>query len=139
MKKIYCKYVPDDYLHITIGGDDVWVDIKQDNTVATFALCPDQIRKLRKQLKRALVKIEGVEPNKAQDEEYKPGDRVYLIEGNGEGKDWCTSPTVVDIDLSVPVELKEKLSAGKWVLKYKMIDGHENTGYAYEKSFGRRA
>lgn len=152
MKKIYCKYVPDDYLHVTMGGDDVWVDIKQENTVATFALSPDQIRKLRKQLKRALVKIEGessetkrcdcdicVEPKKAQDEEYKPGDLVYLLPWDNE----CPLSSVAarDIDFGRPVVLSElNDSIGLWSFEYTKLDGiTQSTGFAYEKSFGRRA
>lgn len=155
MKKIRCDVSSEDYLRVSVWGARAHIDAKQGAYETEIALSPSKIRKLRKQLKRALIEIEGessaekawkrcdcdicVEPGKEQAEEYKPGDRVYLIEGHNEGDDWCTSPTVVDIDLSIPVELKDKLFDGKWGIKYTMLDGDTENGFAHEKSFGRRA
>ena len=139
MKKIRCDMMSDDYMRVTFDDDYAFIDTNQGSEKTEIALTPAKIRKLRKQLKRALIEIKGRDAEKAQAEEYNPGDRVYLIEGHNEGDDWCTSPTVVGIDLSVPVELKDKRFDGKWVIEYTDIDGDTENGYAYGKSFGRRA
>lgn len=62
-----------------------------------------------------------------------------MIEGDGEGTNWATSPAVAYIDISKPVTLNHRSEKGKWSLTYTLLNGSDNTGFAYEKSFGRRA
>ena len=153
MKKIRCDVMEEDYLYVNSDRKYAYLHSVQGSRNTEIALSPAKIRKLRKQLKRALVEIEG-EPKKADESElrargrdlhedekieYKPGDLVYLIEGNSEGKDWFTSPSAVDIDLAVPVELVTIKNGSRWILKYTTTCGEELIGYASEKSFGRRA
>ena len=156
MKKIRCNWVHNDYIKIELADDthpvrDVIFRVESSDD-GCVRLSTDKIRKLRKQLKRALVEIEG-EPKEAdegesnareeafRDEkiEYKPGDRVYLIHGNNEGPVCEESPSVVDIDLRIPVTLVRHLICGDWSLEYTMIDGDTTLGFSYEKYFGRRA
>ena len=139
MKKIRCGFVNGDFLKVRACSDFVYIDEHQSEVKTRIALSPDKIRKLRKQLKRALVKIEGVEDKKAQDEEYKPGDRVYLLPWDNE----CPLSSVAarDIDFGRPVVLSElNDSIGLWSFEYTKLDGiTQSTGFAYEKSFGPRA
>ena len=151
MKKIHCDVTVEDYIKVNPYGDGAEIVIHEGSTGSTVFLSPVKIRKLRKQLKRALIEIEG-EPKKADESElrarerdfrdekieYKPGDQVYLIEGNCSlGLD--EGPFVVDINLSYPVKLIKREGNGMWRVEYVVVNDSRCTGYAYEKSFGRRA
>lgn len=59
MKKIYCSMDFDDYLYVDSDGQYAFIAIRCGNRSADIALSADKIRKLRKQLKRALLEIEG--------------------------------------------------------------------------------
>ena len=135
MKKICCEINDNDFIEVYRDGwvEDGYYAIDLYADSGRIILSPAKIRKLRKQLKRALKKIEG------EKEEYKPGDSVYLADGDDEGDDLCKSPSVCDINLSMPVKLIEGLGSGEWKLEYEACSGEIYTGYAYEKSFGRRA
>ena len=133
MKKIRCDWNVNDFLQLkVIDGSDVIIAAKQNENKSRVRINPDKIRKLRKQLKRALLEIEG------EKTEYKPGDSVYLVEGGGEGGDYDKSPSVCCINLSMPVKLIKKQESGRWMLEYETCSGCITTGFAYEKSFGRR-
>lgn len=134
MKKIRCVRDSEDFLELSQSyvNDKEWLMFVRANSGELY-LDAHAIRKLRKQLKRALIEIEG------EKSEYKPGDSVYLAEGDDEGDDFCKSPSVYDINLSRPVKLIESLGSEEWKLEYETCSGDINTGFAYEKSFGRRA
>ena len=134
MKKIHCDFDGEDFLKISpFNSSDIFLDVNQEGKRSRIRIGADKIRKLRKQLKRVLVEIEGEEVD------YKPGDSVYLAEGDDEGDDYCKSPSVSSINLSIPVKLTKRLGSGEWELIYTMENGDETVGFAYEKSFGRRA
>lgn len=61
MKKIYCEHVCSDYIQVKTdkygGVKKCSIDIHSD--VDRIILDAEKIRKLRKQLKRALIEIEG--------------------------------------------------------------------------------
>lgn len=154
MKKIRCDMREDDFLRVIFDDDLAVIHARDGGETTEIALSPDKIRKLRKQLKRALIEIEG-EDKKADEsefharerncredekaEKYKPGDQVYLIHGHNEGHVYEETPSVVNIDLRIPVTLVRQSMIGDWILEYTMIDGQKTTGCAYEKSFGPRA
>lgn len=62
MKKIHCENVCFDYIQVNTGeyGGVKKCSIDIHSNVDRIILDADKIRKLRKQLKRALMKIEGV-------------------------------------------------------------------------------
>lgn len=61
MEKICCDFCAEDYIQISpTGSSDIILDVIQDRKLARIRLSAAKIRKLRKQLKRALAKIEGV-------------------------------------------------------------------------------
>lgn len=61
MKKIRCDWVTEDFLKLKVDDrSDVIVTVKQGEGISEVRLSPDKIRKLRKQLKRALIEIEGI-------------------------------------------------------------------------------
>lgn len=66
MKKIFCEAYENDWVRVELGGEgsEVWIDtftsICGMNRSVSIMLSPEKIRKLRKQLKRALIEIEGV-------------------------------------------------------------------------------
>lgn len=62
MKKIFCDYDREDFIRVNKDGDGggmARVAIQCDGDYGVVRLSPDKIRKLRKQLKKALVAIEG--------------------------------------------------------------------------------
>ena len=61
MKKIRCGFVDGDFLKVKVCSDFVLIDEHQSEVKTRIALSPAKIRKLRKQLKRALIAIEGDE------------------------------------------------------------------------------
>lgn len=143
MKKIRCNWVHNDYIKIELADDthpvrDVIIRVESSDE-GCVRLSPEKICKLRKQLKRALVEIEGEKCKKAQAEEYKPGDRVYLLPWGNECH--LSSIAAQDIDLGKPVVLSElNGDIGFWSFEYTKLDGiTQSTGFAYEKSFGPRA
>lgn len=60
MKKIRCSMDFNDYLDVDSDEQYAFITIQCGNRSADIALSPSKIRKLRKQLKRALIEIEGV-------------------------------------------------------------------------------
>ena len=61
MKKIRCDFYAEDYIEISpIDSYSIIIRVNQDGKCSRICIGPDKIRKLRKQLKRALMKIEGV-------------------------------------------------------------------------------
>lgn len=61
MKKVHCNYSPEDYIQVhepSVYGS-VDVVISEATNTCSVELKPEGIRKLRKQLKKALKKIEG--------------------------------------------------------------------------------
>ena len=61
MKKIRCDWAEWDYLKISpTDSSDIFLDVKQGGKRTRIRIGADKIRKLRKQLKRALIEIEGV-------------------------------------------------------------------------------
>lgn len=61
MKKIYCSLAPNDFLKVTTDDDDGFIRINSNGVMCDVMLSPDKIRKLRKQLKKALREIEGMD------------------------------------------------------------------------------
>ena len=59
MKKIRCSMDFNDYLAVDSDEQYAFITIQCGNRSADIALSPSKIRKLRKQLKRALIEIEG--------------------------------------------------------------------------------
>ena len=134
MKKIYCDYSPNDSLRVSTDETDAFIVIKAHGERCDIMLSPNKIRKLRKQLKKALLRIEGVK------EKWKEGDKVFLIHGDGEGPDHSTSPSTHGIDLQHPVTLKHLEGGKRWVISYINTYGENvGLGYASEHSFGKRA
>ena len=137
MKKIYCDLEGKDYILINSGE---WgrmcaasIDISTISS-GRIVIGAGKIRKLRKQLKKALIAIEG----EGKEEGWKSGDKVFLVHGCTEGDDYCTSPSVIGIDISKTVTLiEERNSRGKWELEYKDVNNEACIGYAYEKDFKR--
>ena len=61
MKKIRCDFRAEDYIQISpIDSSDIVIGANQGGRCSSIRIGPAKIRKLRKQLKRALMKIEGV-------------------------------------------------------------------------------
>ena len=69
---------------------------------------------------------------------FKSGDKVFLLNSDGEGDDFLTSPSVALIDISKPVKLinKDRIE-GRWEVRYHSTTGCTPIGYAYEKDFKR--
>lgn len=68
MKKIRCATIEEDFLKVRTHLVDegvVVVSVKCGGNFDSIYLIPDDIRKLRKQLKKALVAIEGVQEDEA--------------------------------------------------------------------------
>lgn len=95
MKKIKCNWCDDDWIEINIASDtvtpeDIIIQVESSDNNC-IRLSPDKIRKLRKQLKKALLKIEG---EKEEPEEWIPskGDRVIFTDDSYldelDRKDW---------------------------------------------------
>lgn len=63
MKKIKCTLNPGDFIKVQGGGwaEEGYCSIELYADSGKVILSPDKIRKLRKQLKRALIEIEGVQ------------------------------------------------------------------------------
>ena len=59
MKKIRCDSNPSDFLVVSVSCGYAYIDTQQGDESTEIQLSPEKIRKLRKQLKRALIKIEG--------------------------------------------------------------------------------
>ena len=61
MKKIHCENVYHDYIQVKVGeyAEEKKCSIDIHSNVDRIILDAKKIRKLRKQLKRALMKIEG--------------------------------------------------------------------------------
>ena len=64
MKKIYCDSNPRDFLVVSVSCGYAYIDAQAGGKITEIELSPNKIRKLRKQLKRALIEIEG---EKAED------------------------------------------------------------------------
>ena len=59
MKKIRCSSNPEDFLEVSVSCGCAYIDTRQGRESTEIELSPDKIRKLRKQLKYALIKIEA--------------------------------------------------------------------------------
>lgn len=60
MKKIRCDFYAEDYIEISpIDSYSIIIRVNQDGKCSRIRISPEKIRKLRKQLKRVLMKIEG--------------------------------------------------------------------------------
>ena len=80
MKKIYCDMDREDFLKVETDERHGYISIKNCGETKDVMLSPDKIRKLRKQLKKALEQIEGVKET-AEDDWFSPGKKV-VITGN---------------------------------------------------------
>ena len=88
MKKICCEINDNDFIKVQgagwVEGGYYSIDLYSDR--GRIILSPAKIRKLRKQLKRALVKIEGIsgEEKKDQDEssDWFSGGKTVKVTGN---------------------------------------------------------
>lgn len=63
MKKIKCNWEEKDYIEVNLAGDvipprDVIIKVESSDD-GCIRISPEKIRKLRKQLKKALIAIEG--------------------------------------------------------------------------------
>ena len=93
MNKIHCENVCSDYIQVETGEYDgvkkCYIDIHSD--VGRIILDAKKIRKLRKQLKRALAEIEAESGVKDDAWIPKPGDRVKFVdEATLDVMDKCT-------------------------------------------------
>ena len=59
MKKIRCDSNPSDFLVVSVYCGYAYIDTQQGDESTEIKLSPEKIRKLRKQLKWALIEIEG--------------------------------------------------------------------------------
>lgn len=63
VKKIRCKYAPEDHISahcdFCVPGNDIRLDITVDGEDERIYLTPENARKLRKQIKKALAEIDG--------------------------------------------------------------------------------
>ena len=59
MKKIRCDSNPSDFLEVSVYCGYAYIDTQQGDESTEIKLSPEKIRKLRKQLKWALIEIEG--------------------------------------------------------------------------------
>ena len=99
MKKIYCEIDNEDYVKVKVGEDFATLIIGVSDKNCEFEtggagidagiyLWPDKIRKLRKQLKKALLKIEGVKEkteNKIDDSDWFTPGKAVVITGYNTG------------------------------------------------------
>lgn len=139
MKKIYCDMNTADFLAVEPLSDGIFIISTEEGKVVQINLSPTKIRKLRKQLKKALLQIEGNDAKSDEDrDEWKAGDKVFLIHGPDEGSVWKNSPTTDGMDMSKPVELLSKDEDNRWTLRYTDTEGEEVEGFASEHSFGDR-
>mgnify|MGYP001007015023 CR=1 FL=1 len=60
MKKIYCEVAPRDYIEVKADFEGVDINVVYEDSTQGVYITGDKIRKLRKQLKRALIEIEGL-------------------------------------------------------------------------------
>ena len=81
MKKIYCELANDDYAKISVEDGLVNLSVAQGDDVNVVVFSPDKIRKLRKQLKKALLQIEGVK-DEAEDDWFSPGKKVVITQND---------------------------------------------------------
>ncbi|QHJ84371.1 MAG: hypothetical protein [Bacteriophage sp.] len=80
MKKIRCELDNGDYAQISVEDGFVNLYVDQDDDVNVVVFSPAKIRKLRKQLKKALLQIEGVK--KAEGDWFSPGKKVVITGDN---------------------------------------------------------
>lgn len=111
VKKIHCKVVDNDWVRVTEGldGESVCVTNKVDGVITNILLTPADARKLRKQIKKALEAIEGVDEEEAAPETSSPqfsvGDRVKIVGFSILGRETSTRPSgtiheVTEVDVS---------------------------------------
>ena len=83
MKKIRCNSNPADFLAVSVFAGCVYIDAQQGDESTEIELSPDKIRKLRKQLKRALIEIEGERPETpTEDNWFSKGKLVKVVANN---------------------------------------------------------
>ena len=138
MKNIYCEMNRADFVRVSSVWDDmdpgVSLDSKEGDKIVQIFLSPEKIRKLRKQLKKALIAIEGTDQ-----EEWQAGDQCFLVNGNGQGADINETPTATGIDLNEKVTLveKAKYNPKRWAIEYYDRRAVKCNGFASEKDFKR--
>ena len=76
MKKIYCDMDREDSIKVETDERHGYISIKNCGETKDVMLSPDKIRKLRKQLKKALLKIEDVK--ESEDDWFSPGKKVVI-------------------------------------------------------------
>ena len=80
MKKIYCDLHSKDFVSIDFDGEYAELSVWRDGEPNFSYLSPDKIRKLRKQLKKALLQIEG--NSLTEDDDWFSKGRIVEITGN---------------------------------------------------------
>ena len=91
MKTIKCDLCCNDFVSVEFDSEYVELSVWEDGVANTVFLNPDKIRKLRKQLKKALLKIEGVKEF-AEVDWFSPGKKVVIT---GENADFPVGEVVV--------------------------------------------
>ena len=96
MKKIYCSSSPDDFLVVSVSFGYAYIDTQQGDESAEIELSPTKIRKLRKQLKRALIEIEG---EKKEDDWFSAG-KIVRVTNNFMGHGFPIGDMVRIVDIN---------------------------------------
>ncbi len=97
MKKIYCDWSVNDFLQIeVVDGSNVIITAKQNENKSRVRINPDKIRKLRKQLKRALIEIEG---EKKEDDWFSAG-KIVRVTNNFMGHCFPIGDMVRIVDIN---------------------------------------
>lgn len=116
MKKIRCDWYVNDFLRIeVVDGSNVIITAKQNGNKSRVRINPDKIRKLRKQLKRALIEIEG---EKKEDDWFSAG-KIVRVTNNFMGHGFPIGDMVRIVDINEGGVAKAEYLDGRdyWFLR----------------------
>lgn len=115
MKKIYCSSNPEDFLEVSVSCGWAYIDTRQGDQSTEIALSPTKIRKLRKQLKRVLIDIEG---EKKEDDWFSAG-KTVRVTNNFMGHGFLIGDMVRIVDINEDGVAKAEYLDGRdyWFLR----------------------
>lgn len=117
MKKIRCALNPDEFIKVQGGGweEEGYYSIELRADSGKVILSPDKIRKLRKQLKRALIEIEG---EKKGDDWFSAG-KTVRVTNNFMGHSFLIGDMVRIVDINEGGVAKAEYLDGRdyWFLR----------------------
>lgn len=119
MKKIYCDWVPSDWIKVGIASDtidpeDIIIEVKSSEE-GCIRLNPSKIRKLRKQLKRVLIEVKG---EKKEDDWFSAG-KIVRVTNNFMGHGFPIGDMVRIVDINEDGVAKAEYLDGRdyWFLR----------------------